>query len=234
MRVLLAAICCAMLAGAASSERTVDWSELIDQSALEFEDPFVDLTFDQIDDLRTIARLRDRLEGGTLQDEARLRIEERLSAAAEKLAEQGIDADWLISQRWAVAERRQKAATAGNPEIDGQIVAIAGFAIPGPPDDDGTRIVYLVPERGMCSHMPPPPANQMLRVRLMNDWVPRMMHEPVRLTGRITIDPSEQVMRVIDGMVPMIATFKMEANQAETVEGLLASDTAPDDGTVSE
>ena len=134
----------------------------------------------------------------------------------------------------AVAERRQKAATAGNPEIDGQIVAIAGFAIPGPPDDDGTRIVYLVPERGMCSHMPPPPANQMLRVRLMNDWVPRMMHEPVRLTGRITIDPSEQVMRVIDGMVPMIATFKMEANQAETVEGLLASDTAPDDGTVSE
>ena len=72
--------------------------------------------------------------------------------------------------------------------------------------------------------MPPPNANQMVRVRLTEDWSPRSLHEPVRLTGKLSIDPSEREMFVVDGLVPMRATFAMEAESAETVAQMLAAE----------
>ena len=99
--------------------------------------------------------------------------------------------------------------------LDGQTVTLAGFAIPAPPDADGRAVAYLVPERGMCSHMPPPPPNQMIRVRLSDGWAPTFNHEPVRLTGRLVIDPSERQMVVVDGLMPMRATFRLDVMDAE-------------------
>ncbi len=66
--------------------------------------------------------------------------------------------------------------------------------------------------------MPPPPPNQMIRVRLSDDWSPSYFHEPVRLTGTLTIDPSVQSMMVVDGLVPMNATFQLETVSVETLE----------------
>jgi len=192
------------------------WSDLIDPSAQSYEDPYRDLSYDQIDTLRTVVRLRARLESGEVAAEARPRIETRLAEAEGALVQDGIDADWLISQRWIVAERREAAASAGNPELDGSVVALAGFAIPAPPDEDGTPIAYLVPERGMCSHTPPPPPNQMVRLRLTGDWVPEKMHEPVLVTGQFAIAPSSREMVVVDGFVEMKATFTMMVTETVT------------------
>jgi len=141
--------------------------------------------------------------------------------------ESGIDADWLIAQRWVVAERREQAAAAGNPIVDGQVVALSGYAIPAPPDVDGTPIAYLVPERGMCSHTPPPNANQMIRVRLTDQWQPSFAHEPVRLTGRITLSPTHEVFQIVDGPVEMNATFVMVAESAQTLADTSAQPARP-------
>lgn len=207
----------------------IAWEDLIDQSAQDFSDPFSELTYDQIDDLRTVVRLRERLNGGEVSVEARPKIEARLAKAEDALASDDIDVDWLLVQRWIVADAREKAATAGNPNVDGKTVVVAGFAIPAPPDQDGAQVAYLVPERGMCSHTPPPNPNQMIRVRITEDWQPRMMHEPVRLTGRISISPSEQTIQVVDGMVPMRATFLLEANKVETLVARQADAAATND-----
>lgn len=203
----------------ATENRPLDWDDLIDHSVQTFEDPYRDLTYDQIENLREIIIETARIAEGGLSHADKALSEDRISGAKELLAEDGIDADWLIDQRWVVADRREKAATAANPNVDGQTVILGGFAIPAPPDADGTPVAYLVPERGMCSHMPPPDANQMIRARLKVHWKPSGIHEPVRVTGKLSIDPTAQAFRIVDGPVQMNATFQMDVEKLETLQG---------------
>lgn len=213
MRQLLAAL--ALFIGVNplfAEKQTIDWPDLIDQRVQSYEDPFTDLSYEQIDYLRRVVKLQATLEGTNPSPEASAKLEEIKAA----LSEQGIDADWLISQRWVVAERRELAGSAGNPVHDGETVTLGGFAIPAPPTDDGTATAYLVPERGMCSHVPPPPPNQMVRLHLSDGWKPAMIHEPVVVTGQLQIDPSERQMLVVDGFIQMKATFSMDVTEVQT------------------
>ena len=200
----------------------VSWDALIDQNAQVFEDPYQGLSYDQLEDVRTVAMGTVRLEEGGLSAQERPDLTAKQDAARSRLDEAGIDAEWLIAQRWVVAERREKAATAVNLDLDEQTIVLSGFAIPAPPDADGTRIVYLVPERGMCSHMPPPNPNQMIRARLNSTWTPRMLHEPIRLIGRLTVQETHHVIRIVDGDVPMRSSFVMNVQKVETMNDLRA------------
>jgi len=200
----------------ATENQPVAWDDLIDQSAQTFEDPYRDLTYDQIENLREIIIETARIAEGGLGHADKALSEDRISGAKELLADDGIDADWLIDQRWVVADRREKAATAANPDLDGQTVTLAGFAILAPADADGTTVVYLVPERGMCSHTPPPNANQMIRARVKGDWNPTSMHQPVRLTGKLSVKETRHSFRIVDGEVPMRASYVLDATEVET------------------
>ena len=207
---------------ASASAADITWSELPDQQAQSYEDPFRDLSESDIQTLARVARLEESLYRPETQVAEQRRISAELDTLKAGLAEQGIDADWLIPQRWDVADRRKLAATAGNPKLDGAEVSIAGFAIPAPPDEDGTPMAYLVEQRGMCSHTPPPLPNQLIRVRLVEGWQPNEMHEPVRLVGHLHIDPGKQMLRVVDGDVSMDATWRLDANGVETISGGIA------------
>jgi hypothetical protein len=164
-----------------------------------YDDPYRELAPEQLISLVTVARLRDKAAKGEPFDE------QQLSRETASLVAARIDVDDLIAQRWIVAERRERAATAGNKDVDGRRVALSGFVIPAAADDDGKSTAYLVPERGMCSHMPPPPPNQLVR-----------LYEPVRVSGLLSIEPSKRAVRVVDGLVPMNATFTMDVSDVET------------------
>ncbi len=209
---------CFGLPGIAKSGVALDWADLPDPSAQVFEDPYRDLTAEQLDDVLFVVRMRGRLQQEAGSTEERQKWQDLLGETEGALAADGIDIDWLLDQREIVTQRRKNAATLGNVQFDDQTITLAGFAIPAPNDPDGRPVVYLVPQRGMCSHMPPPPPNQMIRVRLNGDWTPSYLHEPVRLTGRLTIDPSVRYMMVVDGVIPMNATFQLEASTVETLE----------------
>ncbi len=208
--------------GAPVAAEQIAWNELVDKEAQLFEDPYLDLEYDQLDDLRTIAGESARLGNTELVGEERSAGLAKRDDARARLTAADIDAEWLISQRWVVAERRKKAATSVNPEIDGRTVTLGGFAIPAPPEADGTRIVYLVPERGMCSHMPPPNPNQMIRARISGEWSPSMVHQPVRLTGMLTAIETNHMFKIVDGDVPMRASFVMNVDTVETMKDLRA------------
>ncbi|SLN27662.1 hypothetical protein TRL7639_01050 [Falsiruegeria litorea R37] len=192
----------------------LDWADLIDEAAQSYEDPYRDLSAEQLTALVEVATMQSQL-AATLDDDQRSELTQRLTDVKVAFAEDGIDADWLIAQRWVVAERRRNAAWAGDQAVDGQTVTLGGYAIPAPADQDGVPTLYLVPERGMCSHMPPPPPNQMVRVRLVGDWRPKTIYEPVRLTGQMTVVPTEREVIVVDGPVRMQAAFTMEAIEVE-------------------
>ena len=193
----------------------VTWSDLPDASAQSYEDPYRDLTYDQLDALRTVARMRARLVDPDVSSEARTRLEARLTEALTQLETAGIDPDWLISQRWVVTERRERAGTAGNPDLDGKDATLSGFVIPAPPDANGRVTAYLVPNRGMCSHVPPPPPNQLLRLVFEEAWYPKFIYEPIQVTGRLEIDPSQRVLHVVDGPVKMASTFRLDVASVE-------------------
>ena len=219
------AVALTLITGAAvqaGESKLIAWADLIDETAQTYEDPYRNLSYDQINDLRTVLVKRGDLEGQSLTGDARATAESVLDAALSRLADASIDADYLIAQRWLVAERREKAATAANPELDGKTVTLAGYAIPGPVDADGAIIVYLVPERGMCSHTPPPNANQMIRARVSSDWMPSTMHEPIRLTGTLSVEETIKAFHIVDGPVPMRASYLMEVTGVESIEDLRA------------
>lgn len=212
---LAAMIALAPQGGAAAPQ--IDWNDLPDPAAQTFDDPFQTLTAEQISALRTVVRSQARQESGADRGDRKL-VEARLNEAKSLLGNAGLDADELLSQRWIVAEKREQAATKGAPDLEGALVALAGFAIPAPDDEDGTPTAYLVEMRGMCSHSPPPPPNRLVRVRLGADWQPDGVHHPVRLTGTLHIDPSQASVFVLDGNVPMLATWRLDVVNAEPFE----------------
>jgi hypothetical protein len=212
----VACVVFAHVAGPALAELT-QWDTLIDPEAQDYKDPFLDLSYEAIDDLVTIVRSTASLEDPGLSDADRATATQKLNEARARLAAEGHDADWLISQRWVVAERRKAAATATNPKISGAQVTLGGFAIPAPPAEDGTPIVYLVPERGMCSHVPPPNPNQMIRAKLNVDWSPSKLHQPVKLSGRLLSEETNESFHIVDGIVPMRSSFVMDVVEVETM-----------------
>jgi hypothetical protein len=134
----------AMAIGAApviAGETTpVDWSQLPDPSAQEFEDPYRDLAPQQMSDLMSLVRLREELVTDALTTEERKQLEARNTKLEAALQAVGIDVEWLLSQRWVVADRRRHAAVATNAALDGQLVEIAGFLILAPPTDSGLPV----------------------------------------------------------------------------------------------
>lgn len=227
MRFSFAVITACLLALPAHSEVTrIEWPDLIDESAQDYEDPFVELTGKQLSALRKLVRLRAQLEKGGPTPEQLNQIKVDIEATETTLAEEGVEADWLISQRWVVMERREKAGTAANVDIDGVTVSLGGFVIPAPPNEDGSQMAYIVPERGMCSHVPPPPPNQMVRLRLSDSWAPSTIYEPIVVTGQIRIDPTQKEMLVVDGPVLMKAAFTLEVDDVQTFGPIQTSEEA--------
>ncbi len=204
----------------------IEWADLVDEAAQDYDDPFVELTGKQLSELRNLVRLRAQLEKGGATPEQLDQIQVDIEATEVNLAEEGIDADWLISQRWVVMERREKASTAANVDIDGVTVSLGGFVIPAPRDEDGSQMAYIVPERGMCSHVPPPPPNQMVRLRLSESWSPSIVYEPIVVTGQIRIDPTQKEMLVVDGPVLMKAAFTLEVDDVQIFGPIQTSEEA--------
>lgn len=192
---------------------SLSWENLPDPAAQVYEDPYLDLGYNELKSLQEIALLTIKLEKGTPSEKERRELRARLGSEKARLEAAGIDPDWLIAQRWVVAERRERAATAGNPDMDGTSLTISGFIIPAPRDEQGRNVAYLVPERGMCSHIPPPPPNQMIRLVFADNWYPEFLYEPVKVTGELAIDPSNRRMRVVDGLVNMASTFRLTVDE---------------------
>lgn len=72
------------------------------------------------------------------------------------------------------------------PELDGQYVKLPGFIVPLESDEGGLIDEFLlVPYFGACIHVPPPPPNQLVYVKLKKPFDLKNMWEPYWVTGTI-------------------------------------------------
>jgi len=212
-----AAFVIASAPGIAGETTPIEWSQLPDPAAQEFEDPYRDLAPQQMSDLMSLVRLREELGVEGLAIEERRQLEGRSEKLEAALQAAGIDVEWLLSQRWVVADRRRQAAVGSNGALDGQAVEIAGFLILAPPTDSGEASAYLLPDRGVCNHLPPPPPNQLVRLLMKNAPQTGGSCVPAAVRGTLRAEETRYEVVVIDHSLPMWSAWTLEADDVRAV-----------------
>jgi len=212
-----AALAIAVAPVIAGEATPVEWSQLPDPPAQEYEDPYRNLAPEQMTDLMSLVRLREQLGADAMSVEERTQLEARITELEAALQAGGIDVEWLLSQRWAVADRRRHAAVATNAALDGQSVQIAGFLILAPPTDRGEASAYLLPDRGVCNHLPPPLPNQLIRLLMKEAPETGGSCVPAVIRGTLRAEESRHEVIVIDHELPMWSAWTLEADDVRAV-----------------
>ena len=212
-----------LVATPASAEpEAIEFSDLVDPLAIVFDDPYRDMGFQLLNQLKLLIEVDEKLSENTFTDEDRTRLTNRRKAAKDMLEINGYDIDVLLGQRWDVAKKRQKAPIATNPVLDGVEVELSGYLIPAAPAADGSFFGYLVPQVGMCSHLPPPPPNQLVRVKLRDDPRDKSLYVPVRVSGKLKAEASDAVIYITDGESRMLSGWTLSAKSVEPQQELSA------------
>ena len=217
MRFLTSVFVAAILAAtqASAEPKAVELSDLADPFAVAFEDPYAAMGVDMLNELKLLVQSDEKLAGTDLDEETRTRLEARRTAAQDKLEANGHDVDVLLSQRWEVARKRRAALIATNPVFDGAEVTISGFLISVPQAADGSRFGYLVPQVGMCSHLSPPPPNQLVRISLRADQQVESAYVPIRVSGLLRAEQNDTTVFIHDGESRMLSGWTLDA---ETID----------------
>ena len=86
---------------------------------------------------------------------------------------------------FSVPKAQQKGAAL---ELSGKRVSIPGFMVPLEDDLDHVSEFLLVPYAGACIHVPPPPPNQIVYVKMnKNTQVQVTFTDPIQVTGTLQI-----------------------------------------------
>ena len=107
----------AMLAATQASAKPeeIGFSDLVDPLAVVFDDPYRDMGFQLLNELKLLVELDEKLSQNDLAEDERARLKARRSAAKDMLEINGQDVDALLAQRWDVARKRQNRAHGHKP-----------------------------------------------------------------------------------------------------------------------
>jgi len=222
MRFLTSVFVAAMLAAtqASAEPEAIEFSDLVDPLAVVFDDPYRDMGSHLLNELKLLVELDQKLSQKDLAEDERARLKARRSAARETLEINGQDIDALLAQRWDIARKRKTALMATNPALDKIEVTLSGYLIPAPQAADGTYFGYLVPQVGMCSHLPTPPPNKLVRVRLLDDPKGQSLYVPVQVSGLLQSEESDATIYILDGEARMISGWTLYAKTVDRREDL--------------
>jgi hypothetical protein len=205
---------------ASAKPEEIGFSDLVDPLAIVFDDPYRDMGPHLLNELKILLQLDQKLSQNDLAEDERARLKALRSAAKDTLEINGQDIDALLAQRWDVARKRKTALMATNPALDKVEVTLSGYLIPAPQAADGTYFGYLVPQVGMCSHLPPPPPNQLVRVRLLDDPKGQSLYVPVQVSGLLRSEESDATIYILDGEARMFSGWTLYANTVDQREDL--------------
>jgi len=194
---------------AATKELT--WADLLPKDEASFDDPFAELSQEQLLDLGMIARIRYLLEGEKIKPDGPDAEEEKKLVA--KLEADGVDVDWILAQRERVAAERQKAAERVDGGIDGTRIRIPGYMLPLKRDGEKVVEFLLVPWVGACIHTPPPPPNQMIHVDVPSGTVDEGRFAAIWLEGTVELKPASYDLFLVDGTRSIKVAYTMTTDQ---------------------
>lgn len=216
MRLALIILITCFIASASSfawtaEARDVDWNDLRGPMGT-FVNPYDELTSDQVRAISTVSQIRARMNRESRIPES---ILEQLQIKENFLKKQGIDIDSVLEERDVYIEHRQKAMVAINSSLDGVKVRIPGYLLPL--DFDGTLVMefLLVPYVGACIHVPPPPPNQIVHVKLNKGFKTTGLYEPIFVEGHLLVENIEKEVYIADGSANIPMSYHIDSGTVE-------------------
>ena len=202
-------------AAIAEVAQEITWDNLVPPMP-PLENPFAHLTALQQIDLGYLADFRKyQLEdfGSEVSPEAEEAVEVKY-----RFEKEGLDVDSLLAKYAAFEAQILKRNEAVVGELEGQLVRLAGYALPLEFSDTGVTEFLLVPYVGACIHVPPPPPNQMVFVRLNQTFNADDLYMPVWVTGRMTVKSSSKELSYVDGESNVDVGYSLEGSTVEPYE----------------
>ena len=199
----------------AETAREINWDDLV-PSAEPLENPFIDLTVDQHYGLIDIAQARADLRAGFIT-----KVSPEYEEAVElghKLEREGLDVEALLvkaAEIGAEIERRNQSVVT---ELEGQLIRMPGYALPLEYSEEGVTEFLLVPYIGACIHVPPPPPNQIVFVRVTQEFKAADLYTPVWITGRIAIQQGSRSLSLVDGQAMIATGYELDGILLEPYE----------------
>ena len=187
----------------------LSWDDLI-PDLQAFDDPFVALTPEQLEDLSFIAyfRLRERERPEEITQSSR----EDAEKTATRLKQQGIDIDGLLARRAEITAKRRARAEAVVEDLDGREVRMPGYLLPLDFEGDNVTEFLLVPVVGACIHVPPPPPNQMVHVNYDAGFASRGLYQAVWVNGVIKTESMNSDLTLVDGSAQVASGYSLQAH----------------------
>lgn len=211
--VVIAAIILTVHAGFADeAPRTLVWDDLV-PAAGPLDNPLIDLTDDQSIEIDTLAAIRVRMARGEIS-----KVDQLYEDGVElthKLRKDGLDVEDLLQRYENVMleiERRNEQIV---DQLDGKFVRIPGYALPFEMDGTAVTKFLLVPYLGACIHVPPPPVNQMVLVKLQQSYIPETLYAPVWVTGRLKTERARETLSYRDGTDSVETGYTLEGQRIE-------------------
>ena len=207
--VLISIIALMAIGAGASQVRQLEWDDLAKK--IEFEDPFISLSQNQIYNLSIFAQV-DALKK---KDSNRLtsKMLGEAKEAEKALRAEDVDIEGLLSKRAEIIELRKKKAYSIVSELDGEQVRMPGFALPLEYSDKKITEFLLVPWVGACIHTPPPPPNQIVYVKIPGGFNSGGQFEPVWVNGELGVQSVQKNLFLKDGRSDIHAGYTLIANE---------------------
>ena len=202
--VLAYAVC--LLSAVPQQLREISWVDLSPAPSAS-EDPLAHLTQDQLDLVLWVLNV---LETEPTRDSENEALYEDVDEAMPAIRETGIDLEEVL-------EWRERARTKVVEELNGERVRMPGYLLPL--ELEGTRVTefFLVPYVGACIHVPPPPPNQIVLVRMTDNesYQSEKLFEPVWVTGVISTTSTVQELYLVDGAADINTGYSIAASRVE-------------------
>lgn len=97
------------------------------------------------------------------------------------------------------------------PELNQQLIKIPGYIVPLEFNaEQQLTAFFLVPYFGACIHVPPPPPNQIIYVRIPKGLPPQEIYTPFWVEGRLNIETKEHDLGV--------ASYSLDASSVEVYQ----------------
>lgn len=198
---------------AGQTARQITWEDLAPEASSPLPDPFAHLEPVLAAKLYGIASVRRQFQKGFLSEVSP--EYEMVVEATHDLKNQGVDVEDLLRRFDEVEAEAVRQDSAVDDRLAGQFVRLPGYALPLEFDGAAIQEFLLVPYVGACIHVPPPPQNQMVFVKLAQPFVITDLFLPVWITGRMTIERAQKIVPLSDGKVPVTAGYTVEAAKVE-------------------
>jgi len=196
----------------AEETRELGWDDLIPAN-LDFDDPFEKLTDAQLYNLGTVAQYREQqARKEEKPDPSKAYYDEALA----ELKADGVDVDGLLARREEITEKRRTRGQTANAELNGKNIRMPGYLLPL--EFEGKKVVefLLVPWVGACIHTPPPPANQVVHVKLEKGFdIGDDIYMPVWVNGVIKTENNNPELSFVDGKQNIDVSYEMQADGVE-------------------